>query len=547
VKALFAALCALASLAAQQSPFVRREVASADGAPRAVVDADARAIACLDALRGLAAACGWNLVVESSVLENDLRFATVDLSFADQDPRMAAQLIAIAAGADCLFDEAHGADGARATLHVVRTPSAETEAGRQRLRALADQWYRSFLRDELKFEALVQKEGVGARMSLGEVLVNNGDLAAAIPFFTEAWEQRPHDHVAAAALRLSRCHAEIAAGSRDAARRKAEFAKAEAWARRILDSMPSAPEAADATVLLGRALLGQATAAADPEVVREEAGRCQHELGARAARLVASPAMADVWLLTAEAQMVCERPDRVDATLQLLRASQWFGDLDERRFLDYHYLLGYGAHGSGNHDLALRALEWFLIHAGVDERVGPANVMLAESYLALDRYMQARAASTEARTRHLGSLAPSWRERAFKVWARSALALGDKEVAFQELEKIVLRDDEPELTLFLVDALLADRQWQRAMAVAAPWADRQGAVGDQARYRVVKALYDQATTSGHVDEFPALAVRLAPRIVDAELRSRCATMIGDAYTRIGKLEHAADAYRGILR
>jgi hypothetical protein len=101
--------------------------------------------------------------------------------------------------------------------------------------------------------------------------------------------------------------------------------------------------------------------------------------------------------------------------------------------------------------------------------------------------------------------------------------------------------------LFLVDALLADRQWQRAMAVAAPWADRQGTVGDQARYRTVKALYDQATTSGHVDEFPALAIRLAPRIEDAELRSRCATMIGDAYTRIGKLEHAADAYRGILR
>ncbi len=547
MKALLAAFGLAAALAAQESPFVRREVAAADGEMRAVVDADARAIACLDALRALAAACGWNLVVESSVLENDLRFGAVDLSFTDQDPRMAAQLIAIAAGADCLFDEPRAADGARTTLHVVRPPSAETDAGRQRLRSLADQWYRSFLRDELKFEPLVQKEGVGARMRLGEVLVQNGDLAAAIPFFTEAWEQRPHDLVAAAALRLARCHVEIAAGVRDASRRKAEHAKAEAWTRRILDSMPSAPEAADATVLLGRALLGQATASADREVMLEEAGRCQHELSARAARLVGSPAMAEVWLLTAEAQMVCERPDRVDATLQLLRGSQWFGDLDERRFLDYHHLLGYGAHGTGNHDLAMRSLEWFLIHAGVDERVGSANVMLAESYLALGHYMQARAASTEARTRHLGTLTPEWRERAFKIWARSALALGDKEVAFQQLEQLVLRGEEPELTLFLVDALLADRQWQRAMAVAAPWADRPGAVGDQARYRTVKALHDQAFASGHVDDFPALATRIAPRIEDAELRSRCATMIGDAYTRIGKLEHAADAYRGILR
>lgn len=547
MKPLLALAFLAAGAAAQASPFVRREVPVADGEPRVVVDADARAIACLDALRGLAATCGWNFVVESSVLENDLRFATVDLSFGGQDPRMAAQLVAIAAGADCLIDDNRLADAGRPTLHVVRTPSAETEAGRQRLRSLADQWYRSFLRDELQFEPIVQKEGVGARMRLGEVLVQNGDLAAAIPFFTEAFEQRPHDLVAAAALRLSDCHAEIAAGSRDPGRRKTEFAKAEAWARRILDSMPSAPEAAEATVLLGRALLGQVATTGDRDAMLEAAGRCQHELGARSARLVGSPAMADVWLLTAEAQMLSERPDRVDETLQVLRASQWFADLDERRFLDYHYLLGYGAHGVGNQDLAMRALEWFLIHVGVDERVGPANVMLAESYLALDRYMQARAASTEARTRHLGSLTPEWRERAFKVWARSALALGDKEVAFQQLEQIVLRGEEPQLTLFLVDALLIDRQWQRAMSVAAPWADRPGEVGDEARYRVVKAMYDQALASGHLDEFPALAIRIAPRIEDAELRSRCATMIGDAYTRVGKLEHAADAYRGILR
>ena len=547
MKLLLALALFVAGAAAQASPFVRREVPVADGAPRVVVDADARAIACLDALRGLTVACGWNFVVESTVLENDLRFATVDLSFVDQDPRVAAQLVAIAAGADCLFDDSQAADGVRPTLHVVRTPSPETEAGRQRLRALADHWYRSFLRDELQFEPIVQKEGVGARMRLGEVLAQNGDLAAAIPFFTEAFEQRPHDLVAAAALRLGRCHADLAAGSRDAGRRKAEFAKAETWARRLLDTMPSSPEAAEATVLLGKAMLGQAVAASDRDDAREGAGRCQHELAARAARLGGSAAMADIWLVTAEAQMVCERPDRVDETLGLLRASRWFGDLDERRFLDYHYLLGYGAHGIGNQELAMRALEWFLIHAGVDDRVGPANVMLAESYLALDRYMQARAASTEARTRHLGALTPQWRERAFKVWARSALALGDKEVAFQQLEQLVLRGEEPDLTLFLVDALLIDRQWQRAMSVAAPWADRPGAVGDQARFRTIKALYDQAIASEHLDEFPALAIRIAPRIADAELRSRCAAMIGDAYTRVGKLEHAADAYRGILR
>ena len=78
MKPLLALAFLAAGAAAQASPFVRREVPVADGAPRVVVDADARAIACLDALRGLAATCGWNFVVESSVLENDLRFATVD-------------------------------------------------------------------------------------------------------------------------------------------------------------------------------------------------------------------------------------------------------------------------------------------------------------------------------------------------------------------------------------------------------------------------------------------------------------------------------------
>ena len=40
----------------------------------------------------------------------------------------------------------------------------------------------------------------------------------------------------------------------------------------------------------------------------------------------------------------------------------------------------------------------------------------------------------------------------------------------------------------------------------------------------------------------AVSVRMTPPIC-----KDAATMIGDAYTRIGKLEHAADAYRGILR
>lgn len=546
---LFAGIALVALLPGPQGRGELFTVGTVPGSepPRTVVAADARAVDCLGAVRSLAAACGWNLVVETTPLENDLRFATVDLNLADQDPRMVAQLIAIAAGADCVFDEPEPVDGARPTLHVVRTPSAATESGRQRLRAISGQWYRSFLRDELRFEPLVQRESVQVRMHLGDLLVQSGDLATAITFFTEVWDQRPNDHVAAAILRVGNCHLDLARGETDRQRQKVEYGKAEEWARRLLERMPSAPEVTPATILLGRALLGQATAESQTDAVRAAAERCQHELRARVIRLVDSVEMLDVWLLAGEAQFLMDRPDRVHETMLTLRESRWFGDMQPQQFRDYHFLLGYGALGLQRHDLAMRSLEWFLIHAENDPRRGIAHVLLAEAYLAQKKFVQARAAAVEARTRHLGGMAADWRQRALQAWARTALALGDKEDAFLELEQMVLRGEEPELSLFLVDQMLADRQWQRAIAVARPMMQREDRHGDHARFKTIVALYEQALASKHVADFPPQAIQLAPDIRDAELRSRVATMIGDAYTRLGKLEHAADAFRGILR
>lgn len=195
----------------------------------------------------------------------------------------------------------------------------------------------------------------------------------------------------------------------------------------------------------------------------------------------------------------------------------------------------------------MRSLEWFLINAPADPRRGMAYVLLAESYLAQNRFVQARAAAVEARSRFLGTLDAEWRERALKVWARTALALGEKESAFLELEQLVLRGEEHELALFLVDEMLGDRQWQRAIAVARPMIDLESDVGDRARFKTIVALFEQAVASKHLQDFPPQAIMMAPRIQDPDLRSKTAAMIGDAYTRLGKLEHAADAYRGILR
>jgi len=546
----FAALLAIAVQSPQgdQAMFAVRTTAGAAGeAPRMSVTADRRRVDCMQALEGLSAAVGWNLVVESKPLESDLRFAPVDLNLADQDPRMVAQLLCVAAGADCVFAPAEWVEGSRPTLHVVRPPSADTEAGRQRLRTIAGQWYRSFLRDELQYEPITQEKGLTVRMNLGQLLLDSGDLESAIAFFTEVYEKRPHDQVASAIVKVAECHVDVARSLTDRAAQQKEFAKAEEWARRLLERMPSAPEVTRATVLLGQAMLGQAMAEPKRDVARDMAEKCQNELQARVIRLMDSVEMLDVWLLAGQAQFLLEKADRVYETMLTLRESPNFDDLTPRQFLDYHFLLGYGAFGLGKHDLAMRSLEWFLIHADADARRGIAYVLLAESYLAQLKFVQARAAAVEARTRHLGTLSPDWRQRALRIWARTALALGEKESAFLELEQMVLRGEEHELALFLVDEMLADRQWQRAIAVARPMLELDNQVGDTARFKTVTALFEQAVASRHLDDFPAQAIEIAPRIADLALRSQTATLIGDAYTRLGKLEHAADAYRGILR
>ena len=540
----------LATLLAPQGGgvFTAREVTRSGAVrPSTVVEADQRQIVCATALRELGATMNWNVVFETAPLERDLQNVSVDLNLEDQDPRMVAQLIAVAGGADCIFDDPADYEGARTTLHVVRVPSPETESGRRRLRAMAGQWYRSFLRDELQNEPLVQEQGIEVRMHLGRMLIENGDLESAIAFFSDVYDRRPHDQAAAAILRIAECHLDLADGHLDRESKRKDYAAAESWVRRIFESMPMVPEVAQATILLGRALLGQARAEIDPAVVREKARACQEELRARIIRLLDSVELIEVQLLAGRAQFLMDRPDKVYETMVNLRGSPYFEELEPKQYLDYHFLLGYGALGEGKMELAMRALEWFLIHAEGDERRGQAYVLLAEAYLAQKRFMEARAAAIEARTRHLSPMNSAWRERTLRVWAKTALALGEKEDAFLELEQMVLRGEEPELTLFLVDELLADRQWQRAISIARMLRERDDEVGDQARYKTVLALYEQATAGDNLEAFPSQAIAIAPNIKSRELRERVATIIGDAYTKLNKLEHAADAYRGILR
>ncbi|MBK8101573.1 MAG: hypothetical protein IPK26_31210 [Planctomycetes bacterium] len=528
--------------------FVRKLLPAADGQPaRATVSANTRSVDCHEALQELGNAMGWNVLLDSRPLENDLRIGHVDLAFTDQDPRVIGQLIAVAAGADTVFDDGNEARGVRPTLHVVRRPDGATESGRQRLRALAAQWYRSFLTDELQNEPLVADEAMAVRFSLGSMLIDNGDLESAIRYFTQVWDNRPHDSVPAAVLRVAECHLDLARNSRDRERAREQWGKAEEWARRVLENFPSADEVTRATIVLGKALLGLATTEATPEAMKKRCDACRTELSARVMRLLDTVEMLDVWLLIGETQFRLGWPTRAYETMLTLRESPNFGDLGEQQFLDYHFLLGYGALGSDKPELAMQALEWFLINGRTDPRRGMAYVLLTKAYMAQNRHVQARAAAVEARDRHMADLDETWRREALKLWARTALALGDKESAFAELEVLVHRVDDPELTLFVVDELLVDRQWQRAISVARPLVGHEGGQGDRARFQTIKALYEQAVAQKNLAEFPAAAVALAPKILDPKLRAATAELLGDAWTQLGKLEYAADAYRGILR
>jgi tetratricopeptide (TPR) repeat protein len=230
-----------------------------------------------------------------------------------------------------------------------------------------------------------------------------------------------------------------------------------------------------------------------------------------------------------------------------LRESRNFDNLDSRQFRDYHFLLGYGALGSDKPDLAMKSLEWFLIHADGDRRAGMANVLLADAYLRLGRFVQARAAAVSVRQQFMQDLDAAWRTRALQLWARTALALGDKEAAFQELEVLVHRERDARLVLFLTDELIRDQQWQRAISVARILTVSDGAEADQARFKTICALHEQAKAGKSLRDFPAQARELAVRIQDVVLRGKCAERIGEAYTELGQLEAAADAYRGILR
>lgn len=485
-----------------------------------------RTITASSALETLGATMGWNVLFQPRHLHNDLGMVSLDLAVVDQDPRLLAQLIANAGGADVVFDEGN-LTSSETTLHVVPMPDEFSDEGRQRLRARASQWYQNFLVDELRRDPTLEEDAISVRMHLGELLRESGDLDGAIRFFGQIREEDPlNEHAITASLRVAECYFELG-----------QYDDAERWARIVLDRSGMPPEKPAATNLLGRILLA-----------RGRFEECISQLESRILRLDRRRAVLDAYLVLAEAHLQLNQPDRVYLRMMTLaRALEDWPELDPEQWLDYHFLRGYGAVGTGRQVEAIEFLERFLIRGEDHDRRGHGFVLLAQAYLDNGQFLEARAAALEATNQYMATMDPFWRRQARKLLARSSLSLGDKDEAFDELEREVIQHRDPELSLFLVDEFMRDQRWQRAINTARPLTERTDAFADRARLRVAQAMFEQAENAKSWSGFAAEVKLLLLEMTDKELRVQAMELLAHAYEAMGDVERAADTIRGVLR
>ena len=516
---LTAIVLGIAAVIAPQNPpifSVNREV----NPPR--VSADRDAVTAFSALTELGATMGWTLLSEPDWIRRELEQVSLDLSFQDQDPRMIAKLLAAAGGVEVTFDDR---SDTHSVLHLIPPPDPTSEFGQERLRNRAAQWYQSFMASELNLDPAIVQEAMQVRMHLGHLMMKGGEFAGAARYFREIYDQdRSHDYVPTALLRMAECFYELD-----------EYEKSEHWSRELMKNHPSLPETAAATVLLGRTLLAQ-----------NRFDACRQTMEHDLLRLSDSPEIIDLYLLLGEAEMEMRRPEDVLTHMEILGRAQSFRDLNHRQFLDFSLLYGYGTLGQRQYEAAVESLELFLVRGENDPRRGEVFVMLGQAYLEESQVLQARSAAIEARN-YMGAMDEYWRTESRKLFARTGLALGDKEAAFRDLESEVRKTLDADLILFLIDEFMQERRYQRAITTAELLSERDTPKGDLARYRKVLAMWSQAKQTKVFDDFPTKAIAVAARIVDKNLQSKVADLIGDAYREIGDLQRAADAYRGILR
>jgi hypothetical protein len=362
-------------------------------------------LSCLDAVQRLARTCNWNLAVESPPLEERP-------ALRDRRPQPGRPGSAHGGAADLrrrrrrlrVRRERHRSRRARVTLHVVRPPSRPRPSpGGSGLRSLAGQWYRSFLRDELQYEPLVQRESVQVRMHLGELLVESGDLEAAIPFFSEVFEKRPHDHVGQALLRSASATSTSPRGETDRGSRRTPTQQGRGvGAARVRTHADRARGDARDDPARPRPCSARRAPRRSRELVRSRPNAARGAAGPRhpAARLGRDAGRVAAVRRRRSSCWNARPRARDDADAARVAVLRRHAPTAVPRLPLPARLRRAGHRTSRAGDARAR-----VVPDARRERSAAAAcrlVLLAESYLAQQRFVQARAASVEARTRYLG-------------------------------------------------------------------------------------------------------------------------------------------------
>lgn len=504
------------------------------------------------ALLAFESTLGWDVHFETSYLRQQLARRVVDLAFTDQDPETVARLIAMSGDADITFNDYAEAGTTHRMMIVVSPPSAETESGRARLRQHSVQWYRTLLQDDLALEPIVSEHGVRARMELANLLMASGEFGQASQAFVRIVEDNvTHDYVPLSLLRIAECEFELAKAlqrgvestderiSKQSLQRQIQhLEEAERRARVLTTRHPEQWETASAVVFLAELMLFQGRNA---EAVQF--------LSAQYLRLAGAPEVVDLYLLAGKAERRLGHFEQVLENMNTLHAAlDEFRDLEKAQWLDYLFLRADALQRLGENKEAMVTVETFLGAAAEDSRLGAAFIILGRSYLEQGRLVEAWAAAREAHDLRL-MMDREWMREESKFYAKAALAIGDKDRAFEQLE-IQVRDNpaaEPELVLYLVDAFLADERFEKARDTADLLVDYDNRWAELARKKAVESLFASAQKTGLWASFPAKAKPYALAIRNEDYQREVADLFGRCYEAMGRIDLAARAFRGMIQ
>jgi tetratricopeptide (TPR) repeat protein len=276
---------------------------------------------------------------------------------------------------------------------------------------------------------------------------------------------------------------------------------------------------------------------------------CVNFINAHYLRLSGTPEIVDLYLLVGRAEQARGNTQRVlDAMLTLEGALDEFRGMTREQMLDYLFMRADALQRLGHDEEAVFTIHEFFGMGSSDGRRGAAFVIMGRAYLDQGQVLEAWSAALEAH-----SLRPImnryWTREEGKFYAKAALEIGDQDEAFERLE-LEVRDQpesEPELVLYLVDAFVAQGRFEKAIMTAALLVNFEDHWGDQARMKTIESMWNQANVANQMASFPGKALQYALAIKDKDLQEKVSELFGKAYEKMGLIDLAAKAYRGILQ